>query len=105
MSLDAFQTARSLGGKYGAIPDAIEQGWRLAALSTCLERLYEGDRNEIKERIRAALGHRAAGLIHDGFNRRNEQLHENVAEEWTDFPEFAATVRQALGFELRRAAT
>jgi hypothetical protein len=103
-SLDAFQTARSLGGKYGAIPDAIEQGWRLAALRTCLEQLYGGDRNEIRERVRTNLGDRAAALIHDGFNRRNEQVHGNAADEWADFPGFIATVRRALGFELRRAA-
>ena len=39
-ALDAFESARSLGGRYGSIPAAIEEGWRLTALCTCLEELF-----------------------------------------------------------------
>ena len=110
-SLEAFETARSMGGRFGSLPPAIEEGWRMAALCSSLEQLFctrsmRGPMrvNHVQEQVRRIAGDRAAGTVKTGFDRRNERVHENSGDQWSDFPELVRTVRQVLAHELRRAA-
>lgn len=110
-ALDAFETARSLGGRFGSLPPAVEEGWRVAALCTSLEQLFCAqsmrgpDRvNHVQEQVRRILGDQAAAVTKLGFNRRNERVHENAGDQWDEFPEFAQTVKRTVGAELCRSA-
>jgi hypothetical protein len=108
-ALDAFETARSLGGRYGSLLPDAERGWQTVALCTCLEALWaEGRRDDsrarVQQRMREIAGDQAAAMTSVAFDRRNLQVHNNTPDEWDGFPTFVRHVRSALGHELRRAA-